>query len=591
MPRITDSAMENELRDLDDESPDYAAMRRRIVLEADKRRSGWKESAPGAKRSFRPIRTWSTAAGLLACAAAVGVFLLNPDLLPEPASTPATNSSETLNAYESPAGQALEASAELDGIKLTVNNVIQGHLEDGDALEKRKDRLVLQMNLSGLAGSDADYAGFASTRLTNLDNGQTQELKGAGFDLRSGAADAQDAQVLDGDWPAEGESARYRLETSDLYKIKRQNVPLEGEIREGTEYPIASLDGASLLLLDSQWDADTEQLTLNYELRGSDLENETNYPISVSKEARTQLLLNNGATSIQPFLEGKNGNIVSRTYTLYGMSEQERQSLTMTYSYAENVEKVEGVWRVDFNLDGEAAQERAVSVKPENAAEIETVIGWRLGQASVGAYGVYLPIDRQPQDRVLHDGLVLYYEKSTLLADGYEFAQGAHINQQASREPEAAQGQEALMFELLSEQMRDLTTGPLAIRLQDARIVREAPEGFRTVLADPQQQERDIQAKLPDGSLVHYRYSRQGGDLRVVTETNNRVHLLDTVVLSVNGVEFSPDPDASYEDYRSEGDYRVDVYHNVPQGAEPSIGLDFYSQVDSSLDTKIVLRK
>lgn len=591
MPRITDSAMENELRDLDDESPDYAAMRRRIILEADKRRSGWREGRPSGKLSVRRTRTLSASAAMLAGAAVVGVLLLNPDMRPEPAAAPESNPSEVLNAYGAPAGQALEASAEVDGIKLTIDNVIQGHFENDDELEKRKDRLVLQMNLSGLVGSDADYAGFASTRLTNLDNGQTQELKGAGFDLSSGAENAQDSQVLDGDWPAEGETGRYRFETSDLYKVKRQDVPLQGKVQDRTEYPISSLEGASLLLLDSRWDADTEQLTLNYELRGSDLENEKSYPMSITEETRTQLLLNAGSTSIKPFSEGKNGDVISRTYNLYGMSEQERQSLTLTYSYAEKVEKIEGVWQVDFELDGKEAQERAVRITPENAAEIEAETGWKLGQANVGAYGVYMPIDRQPQDRALHEGLVLYYEKSTLLADGDEFAQGSHINQQASHEQETSGGQEGLVFELLSEEMRDLTAGPLAIRLQNARVVRQAPEGFRTSLAVPQQQEQEVETKLPDGSLVHYRYSRQGDDLRVVTETDNGVHLLDTPVLNVNGADVDPDPDASYEDYRSEGDYRVDVYRNVPQDIDPSIGLEFYSRIDPSLDMQIVLRK
>lgn len=597
MSRITDPATEQELRELDDDHPDYASMRRRILLEVDKRRSGWKSEGISTekstkKRSLRRGLSVSAGAGVLACAAVAGVLFWQTDSATEPASTVTPNLSETSKAYTAPAGQALEASATVDGIKLTINNLIQGHFQGNSTTEKQSDRLVLQMSLNGLDVPDAEYAGFASTRLTDLDSGKTQEWKGASFDLRQGMQSVSDSQVFDGNWAEEGQTRHFRFETSDLYTVRRHDIPLEGAIRAGTEYAIPSLQGASVLLVDSQWDEAQGLLTLNYKLQGTDAYTLPSPPESLLSETQTQLLLNTGTRTIASTSGTWGDNNFSMNYELYGMSDQERQALTLTYSYAEMVEKVEGVWQVDFTLDGTKAQERAVQIMPENASDIERKIGWKLGQADVSAYGVYLPIEREPQDRKLHDGLVLYYEKSVLVAEGFESRQGEHAEHPSLLSSgQAVQGQEALAFRFMSEAMRNLSTGPLAIRLQNAVVVREAPEEFGTVLAAPTQQEQQIDANLPDGSVLHYRYLREGDDLKVITETENSLHLLEAPVLNVNGETYPADSQSSYEHYRPDGDYRVDVYPNVPQNADPELRLGLYSQIDPSLDTEIVLRK
>jgi len=593
MSRITDPTTERELRELEDDNPDYAGMRKRILLEVDKRRSGWKaEGASAEKRSLRRGWTVSAGAGVLACAAVAGVLFWQTDIATEPVPTATPKLSETSKAYTAPAGQALEASATVDGIKLTINNLIQGRFQGKGTTEKQNDRLVLQMSLDGLNVPNAEYAGFASTRLTDLDSGATQGWKGASFDLRQGMQNVSDAQVFDGDWAEEGQTRRFRFETSDLYTVRRQDIPLEGVVKDQTEYPIPSLQGASVLLTDSKWDEEQGLLTLNYKLQGTEAYSLSSPPESLFSETQTQLLLNTGTRTIAPTSGGRGDDTFSMNYELYGISAEERQALTLTYSYAEMVEKIEGSWQIDFTLDGTQAQDRVVQIMPENASEIEQKIGWKLGQADVSAYGVYLPIERERQDRKLYDGLVLYYEKSVLVAEKFESKEGEHAdNPLLVSFGQATQGQEALSFRFMSEAMRNLTTGPLKIRLQNAVVVREAPKGSATVLAAPTKQEQQIDAKLPDGSVLHYRYSREGNNLKVITETENSLHLLEAPIVNVKGETYQADGSSSHEYYRPNGDYRVDVYKNVPQSAELELKLGLYSQIDPSLDTEIVLRK
>ena len=592
MSRIIDTDLENRLREVDDGSPDYAAMRKRIVLEADKRRSGWRETnLPDPNRRSRSRMVYA-ASGALACAVAAGVILSQQSFTPEPASAPAPQSAMAETAYSAPAGQSLEQSADVNGVTLKLENAIQGHFEGAEAEDGQKDRLALQMSLSGLNVPGAEYAGFESTTLTDLDSGRSQKLRGPGFDLRQGMQNVSDSQIFDGDWAGAGEKRRFRFETSDLYTVRRHDVALQGTIRDQTEYQVPALAGTSVVLLSSQWDEDQGLLTLNYELRGTDAKASSAYPESLSAETRTLLLLNAGKKTIESSSGTQEGNRFSSSYELYGMTKSEREALTLTYSYAETVEKIEGTWKVDFTLDGNQAQEKAVKVTPQNAEEVRKKTGWMLGQAAVGAYGVYLPIERAPEDRVLHEGIVLGYEKSALTAEGFE-TDRAEPSETPLETEEGGKAwlQEALSFRLMSEEVRDLSKGPLSIRLQNAEVVRRAPEDFRTALAAPSEREQQAEARLPDGGVLHYRYWREGGDLKVVTETERSTRLLQAPALRVNGETWLADSEASYERYRPEGGYRLDVYRGVPKEASPEIAAGFYSQVDPSLDTEIVLRK
>ncbi|OWR33077.1 hypothetical protein CDO73_00790 [Saccharibacillus sp. O23] len=600
MSRIIDADLENKLRGVDDGNPDYANMRKRIVLEVEKRRSGWSETRAEVANPGKRSRVIYTAAGALACAAAAGILLSQQTFAPDPASEPAPNAALTETAYKAPAGQSVEQSAVVDGVTLKLENAIQGRFEGADTGETQKDRLALQLSLSGLNVPNAEYAGFASTTLTDLTSGKSQKLRGPGFDLRQGMQNVLDSQIFDGDWAGAGETRRFRFETSDLYTVKRLDIPLQGTMRDHAEYPISSIAGASVMLESMQWDEEQELLTLNYELRGVDAEAASAYPESLSAETQTMLLLNTGKTTIEPTSGTREGSRFSRSYELYGMSKQEREALTLIYSYPETVKKIEGTWKVDFALDGDQAQEKAVKVAVQNTEEVRQKTGWTLGEAAVGAYGVYLPIERAPEDRVLREGMVLGYEESTLTAESFETDRAEHPGNPllAGDDPSAAE-QEALSFRLMSEEVRDLSKGPLSIRLQNAEVVRRAPDDFWTALtgarSEEQGQERRIEARLPDGSLLHYRYSREGDDLKVVTETQAHLKLLQGTVLKANGELLQPDADASRSLYRTQGDYRVDVYkdiyRSVPRDAELSIGLGLYSQVDPSLDTEIVLRK
>lgn len=600
MSRIMDTDLENNLREVDDGSPDYANMRKRIVLEVEKRRSGWSETRAEVPNSSKRNRVIYTASGALACAAVVGVLLSQQPFAPDPASRPAPNAALPVTAYSAPAGQSVEQSAVVDGITLKLENAVQGHFEGADPGESQKDRLALQLSLSGLSVPNAEYAGFASTTLTDLGSGKSQKLRGPGFDLRQGTQNVSDSQIFDGDWAEAGETRRFRFETSDLYTVKRLDVPLQGTIRDHAEYPIPSIAGASVMLANTQWDEEQGLLTLNYELHGVDAEASSAYPESLAAETQTMLLLSTGKTTIEPTSGTWEGSRFSRSYELSGLSEQEREALTLIYSYPETVKKIEGTWKVDFALDGSQAQEKAVKVAAQNAEEVRQKTGWTLGEATVGAYGVYLPIERAPEDRMLHEGMVLGYEKSTLTAESFETDRAEQPGNPllVSEDPSAA-GQEALSFRLMSEEVRDLSAGPLSVRLQNAEVVRRAPDDFWTALAGAgsgeEAQERKVDARLPDGSMLHYRYSREGDDLKVVTETQADLKLLQGTVLKANGEIRQPDKEASRSLYRAQGAYRVDVYKdlykNVPQDAQWSLGLGLYSQVDPSLDTEIVLRK
>lgn len=600
MSRIIDADLEHNLREVDDGDPDYVNMRKRIVLEVEKRRSGWSETRAEVPNLRRRNRVIYTASGALACAAVAGVLLSQQAFAPDPANETAPNAALPVTSYSAPAGQSIEQSAVVEGVTLKLENAIQGHFEGADTGENQKDRLALQLSLSGLNVPNAEYAGFASTTLTDLSSGKSQKLRGPGFDLRQGMQNVLDSQIFDGDWAGVGETRRFRFETSDLYTVKRSDVPLQGAIRDRVEYPISSIAGASVMLENTQWDEEQGLLTLNYELRGVDAQVSAAYPESLAAETQTMLLLSTGKTTIEPTSGTREGSRFSRSYELAGLSEQEREALTLIYSYPETVKKIEGTWKVDFTLDGDQAQEKAVKVAPQNVEEVRQKIGWTIGDATVGAYGVYLPIERAPEDRVLHAGLVLGYEKSMLTAERFEIDRAEQPgNPLLTSDDPAAAGQEALSFRLMSEEVRDLSQGPLSVRLQNAEVVRRAPDDFWTTLAGAGSgegsQEQKVDARLPDGSVLHYRYSREGDDLKVVTETQADLKLLEGTVLKVNGELRTPDKEASRSLYRAQGDYRVDVYKglyaHISQDAELSLGLGLYSQVDPSLDTEIVLRK
>ncbi|OWA34326.1 hypothetical protein B9G55_18615 [Saccharibacillus sp. O16] len=594
MSQIIDTDLENRIREVEDGSPDYGKMRKQIVMEVEKRRSGWREThLPVQNRWSR--KAIYTASGALACAVVAGVIFSQQSFTTENTNLPNAAASNTSQAaYSSPAGQSLDTSSVVQGVKLTLENAIQGHFAGVEtAAGAQKDRLALQMSLNGLSVPGAEYAGFASTTLTDLESGKSQTLRGPGFDLRQGLPSVYDSQVFDGDWTQADEKRRYRFETSDLYTVKRQDVPLQGTIQAQKEYPISSLAGASVKLLNAQWDEGQGLLTLDYELQGIDAQAAAAYPESLSAETQNLLLLHDGTKTIEPTSGTVEGNHFSRSYELYGMDESQRQSLTMSYSYAETVKKIAGTWKVDFTLDGSQAQEKSVKVTAQNAEEIQQKTGWKLGQAAVGAYGVYLPIERAPEDRKLHAGVVLDYEKATLLAPGFESTRAEHSGNplQEVEEGQTVPQQESLSFRLMSEELRDFSPGPLSIQLQNARVVQQAPADFQTLLASPSAQEQTVDAVLPDGGVLHYRYSLEGSDLKVITETEGSLHMEEAPILHVDGHTLTADQDSSSELYRPQGGYRVDVYKNIPQGAEPEITPGLYSRIDSSRDTEIVLRK
>lgn len=576
MPRIIESDLEGQLRQVDDGSPDYAGMRRRIVLEADKRRSGWTEVKPAAKPYLRRKWTVPAASAVLAGAVATGVILWQP--------APGPDKPE--QAYGAPAGQSLEASAAVDGVKLTLSNAIVGHSEEES--DAPSDRLALQMSLSGLNESEAEYAGFGSGRLIDLDSGETRDMDGASFDLRQGMHDLQAGKMLDNEWAAESGTRRLRFEMDDLYLIRRHDVPLQGTLQTGATYPVPGVEGVSVRMLDSKWDEEQGLLTLTYKLQGADTDADSAYPRSLSIETRTLLRLNSGSNTVESTSGTWAGSEFTVNYELPGLSEQERQALTLTYSYAETVRKIAGSWKMDFTLDASKARERSVKLTPVNAAEIRRQTGWTVGEASVSAYGIRLPIERSPQDRAMQVGSLLFYDKRTVLAGDSEFEE---VEQEEASAAGNAGTAESLFFRPLSVDMQNLTTGPLSVKLEQAFVLRQAPDDFWTTLAAPGSEERQASAELPDGSRLTYRYARQGRDLKIVTETRDPLKLVQGTVLSVDGEVRQPDAKSSYSPYRAQGAYRVDVYRSVPQDAELKLGLGLYGQLDPSRDMEIVLRK
>ncbi|WP_172199954.1 hypothetical protein [Saccharibacillus qingshengii] len=581
MSRIIDSDLEQQLREVDDESPDYAGLRRRIVLEAEKRRAGWIEGTTGGRGARRK---WAVpaASGLLACSVAAGVIFWQ--------SAPAHDPIDTEPVYGAAVGQTLETSAAVDGVKLKLDHAIRGHFEGDEAAGKQEDdKLTLQTSLSGLDPEDGDYAGFGSGRLIDLDTGETQALNGAVFDLRQ---DLRDSSVLEGSWAEEGKNRRLRFEMNDLYVIRRHTVPLAGELQAGRTYPVPSVEGTTVRLLDSAWNEEEGLLNLRYRLEGKEANAAASYPDSLQVEADTRLLVNTGSRTVESTSGTWKNNEFNRNYELYDMDAQEREALTLSYSYAEKVREIDGSWQVEFTLDGSKAGAKAVKLTPVNAAEVQDKTGWTVGEATVGAYGVYLPINRKPEERTAQEGRLLYYDKRTLIAGDFESTAVEHTGWPLQPFPEQGQEhEEALAYRPFSLDLQDLTAGSLSVRLQDAVVLRRAPDDFWTELAAPQPDEQQAQAKLPDGSRLTYRYLRQGADLKVVTSTPDSLHLLEGTVLKVNGEVRKPDADSSYNPYREQGDYRVDLYQNVPEGAGLELGLGLYGQVDPSLNTEIVLRR
>ncbi|WP_172251852.1 hypothetical protein [Saccharibacillus deserti] len=197
MSQITEHQIKQKMLDLTDGSPNYDEMWNRIRLEVERRRSGWSEHTDALpdKSVLSRARQWTLAAAAAVVVAAAGGTAVYFDQQTEVAPTVM--------------GQKIEASAEAEGIELTLNSVAIGV----KPLEQEK-QMALHLRLTDTKKQGFGTVEFEQAILTDLSSGQqlaVSQDKRSLFEFDEGSGTSTLTQSFEGRLPVDGESREYRL--------------------------------------------------------------------------------------------------------------------------------------------------------------------------------------------------------------------------------------------------------------------------------------------------------------------------------------------------------------------------------------------
>ncbi len=578
MSQITEQHIQQKMRSLPDGSPNYEEMWSRIRLEVERRRSGWSEQTETVpeKTVFSRARQWTlaaSAAAVIATAAGTAVYLEQRAAEPEAITA-------------DPAGQRVDASAEVDGVKLSLDNAVIGYQQtDGTT------QMALQMSLSGLEGQAFDDAAFQTATLTDVDSGTSTPIE-AFFNVDEGSDRLTLTRYIQENLPAAGEKRQYRLKMTDLHVNDRVEVPLENPA-EGKSYEIIPADDFRFELSAYRWTAKDTKLSLEY--RTNHAEPVPDIYDSQKHETQVQhrgfIWAKNGDTVIKPKESRYGENGKTEFFDFGNLTGQERNNLQFVYSYAQTVKKVEGEWSIDFTVEGSTATPAAESVPIPDTAALEERTGMTLAEAQVTPFEVRIPVTRQDDSSVLQDGKFMYYNRMILQAGEFETKgmqapiPGLPYN---PIEGVTTDG-ETMYFGFRGNQLQDLAKEPLTLKLRDALVARVYPDIW-TEVQPPSDKVQAAGENMPDGSVMAYKIVRKGKDVQITTPTGGKFYLVTGTRLKVDGQTYEPDPKQSY--YRDTGKtgFRMDVFKNVPEGSEFAINAGTYGVYDSSRDIDVQIR-
>ncbi|MCQ4086633.1 hypothetical protein [Saccharibacillus sp. JS10] len=611
MLRATDHDTENKLRNLRKEQPNYDVMWNKIRLEADKRGSGWQTSedlsrsnSNRRKRWILPIAYASLAAVIVIGAAASQGYWKS--LQPE--------------ASASAVGQALEAQAEVDGIVLKVNNVVQGgerRFGQSDAEEQMK----LHVSLSGLSDEDIQIAAFDKSSITDLDTGKKLDMQMAEFNIGD-VRNVEDWQnnrtlntlsVVTGDFNSTPGEHRYRLEMSDLWMIRHTKVPIEGKLKSGQEYTVLPDQDFKIKVTDIDWDASKKTLKVKFLPNSNAPQLDTEDENLFTMDRMSTISLQSGDKQISysgfsaPDRSKTSDGLWEGEYVIReGLTEDQLSDLTMTYSYPEKVRAIKGPWNIDFTLDSSKSEIPTETVPIQDARDFTAQSGWTLGNALIDPYSIAIPVYRGEKSRALQDGEIVRFANISL-TDGVVTMSGMQdptpdTIQQQERENE----QEFIKFGIQGmakndkqDQMTydywdsyDFRGKPLTASFDGAWIAHIEPNHWTKIDAPTAEQET-VSDTLAEDKQVQYLVHRKGKDVFLQTRVPEGLWIYEGTSLQVDGQVYKFDENAIEEQsvQDEQGNYhRVDVYRNIPEGKEFAIQMLGYGTLDPTKKAKVVIR-
>lgn len=578
MSQITEQHIQQKMRSLPDGSPNYEEMWSRIRLEVERRRSGWSEQTETVpeRTVFSRARQWTlaaSAAAVIATAAGTAVYLEQRQAEPEAITA-------------DPAGQRVDASAEVDGVKLSLDNAVIG-----SSIVEAQKRMVLKMSLSGLEDQKFDYASFKESQITDLDSGKQIAADFGNFDARAGVDPLKLAEYITENLPAAGEKKRYRIVMRDLYLTGRFETPLAGTPAAGQEYIVVPDQDLRVKLTAYNRVLNGAKLNVEYEANQAEPMPEDYDPKRLNYESSSYLIAKSGDKILKPSSIEWKKETKSQSFDLKSLTSQERNNLQFVYSYAQTVKKVEGEWSIDFTVEGSTATAAAESVPIPDTAALEERTGMTLAEAQVTLFEVRIPVTREDDSSVLQDGKFMYYNRMILQAGEFETKgmqapiPGLPYNPIEGVTTDA----ETMYFNFRGYQLQDLAKEPLTLKLRDALVARVYPDIW-TEIQPPSDKVQAAGENMPDGSVMAYKIVRKGKDLQITTPTGGKFYLVTGTRLKVDGQTYEPDPKQSY--YRDTGKtgFRMDVFKNVPEGSEFAINAGTYGVYDSSRDIDVQIR-
>lgn len=615
MLRATENETEKKLRGLKKENPNYDAMWSRVRLEADKRGSGWQEQTAAPIRKESPKKRWIMP---VTCAALAAVIALG--------AAASQGYFETLipDAKAAPLGQSIGAQDEVEGITFKLNHAVQG-TDRAYGQSEGQERMVLDLSLSGFDSEDVRIAAFDKSSITDLDTGSKLELSMGDFntdDIRS-IEDWESDRILNttstvtGDISKTEGNHRYRLETSGLYAIRRVTVPIEGNVKLGEEYTVLPDRDFKIKITDIDWDQKQGLMKIKF------LPNE-NVPTLNAEDSTTlgmdrgsSVTLKLGDKDLGPggwteSIEPEPGvSEAEGEYNVKGLTEDQIADMTMTFSYAEPVQVVEGPWTIDFTLDSSKAVVPTETIPVEDASELTEKTGWTLGDAQLDAYGVTIPIyrndDSSDKGSVLKNGQVVSYSIS--VTDGEVTTSGSQDPVPGMLTSKGREGEQEFVKIGVQGMARNATANqmthdywesydfrgkPLTATFSNAWVVRKHDD-YRKEIPVPTKTEQTTTDTLPEGLPIKYIVHREGSDVFVQVQRPEGMDIYEGIRLEVDGKSYPHDADGfgALSVQNAENGYydRVYVFENVPEGEKFELGLQAYGTIDDSKNATVVIRK
>lgn len=619
MLRVTENETERKLRGLRKEKPNYDAMWSRIRSEADKRESGWQEQTavpePSRKKNAPARKRWlmPTACAALAAVIALGV-----------AASQGYFESLRAETKAAPIGQSVGAQAEVEGITLKLNNVVQGKESVYGQSEAQK-KMLLDFSLSGFGDEDVQMAEFDQASITDLDSGKKLDLNMGDFntdyahsiDEWKSSRTLSTAATVTGDLSDNEGQHRYRLETSGLYMIHHVTVPIAGKVKVGEEYTVLPDRDFKIKITSIDWDQKQQAMKIKFlpNKNMPELDAQNSSTLGMDRVNMINLKLGDqnldlgtwsGSINPVPGVDQAEGE-----YNVKGLTEDQIADMTMTFTYAESVRTVKGPWTLDFTIDSSKAFIPTETIPVEDASELTAKTGWTLGDAQLDAYGITIPVYRNDKNLerggTLQDGQIVQYSIS--ITDGEVTASGMLDPVPGMRISRGREGeQEAVKFGVQGMERKttddqtsygvkdsyDFRNKPLTATFSNAWVVHRHDDYWKQIPV-PTEQELATTDTLPEGLPIKYIVHREGSKVFVQVQRPEGMDIYEGIRLTVDGKSYTHDTDeySAISVRNAENGFydRVYVFDGVPEGRTFKIGLQAYGTVDDTKNATVIIRK